>query len=472
MGNTISKLARFTYEASFSDLPEEVVHEMKRVLLDSIGCAIAGLLSERGKIAVELAKKLNGPPESTILGTKHKVSSANGAFANGELMNALDFDALSPQVVHIVPILIPAVLAMAESVSASGKDLILATALGLEIPVRLKPSTDQNPADSSDKGPRPLPPVTGYSVVTLAAAAGASKILNQGQETTAHAISTAGCMSPPNLFHKFIDTSPVRMTKYGSTGWGAQAGVTSALLADIGYTGDTNLFEGEFGFWRFTGQETWRTEELPAELGKEWLGHHLKYKLYPCGGVLSGVLDRFIEIVHENDYKPSDIEEIVAQPLAIVQNRLWQENKLETADDYAFDLLYLLACAAHRINPVRWQDREIRQDPGIKEFMERIAFRMVIDENDSYRARLADPRSFQMRIEVTAKGKTFKEKIPFVKGSWEPEEFRMTDDALIKKFTENAQRVLPSKKVDQLIRMLFELENIDNIAQMMETVTP
>jgi 2-methylcitrate dehydratase PrpD len=207
-------------------------------------------------------------------------------------------------------------------------------------------------------------------------------------------------------------------------------------------------------------------------LGKKWLGHHIKYKLYPCGGVLSGVLDRFIEIVHENDYRPSDIEEIVAQPLAIVQNRLWQENKLETADDYAFDLLYLLACAAHRINPCRWQDRDIRQDPGIKEFMDRIAFRMVIDEKDSYQARLADPRTFQMRIEVTAKGKTFKEKIPFVKGSWEPEEFRMTDDALIRKFTDNAQRVLPLKKVDQLARMVFELESIENITQLMEIITP
>jgi len=472
MDNTISKLARFTSEAKFSDLPEEVVHEMKRVVLDSIGCAIAGFLSERGKIAVELAKRLNGPHESTILGTNHKVSCANGAFANGELMNALDFDALSPEVVHVVPILMPAVLAIAESVGASGKDLILATALGLEIPVRLKPKVSQTGADSPDRGPRSMPPVTGYSVVTLAAAAGVSKIMKLGEEKTAHAISTAGYMSPPNLFRKFIDTSPVRMTKYGPTGWEAQAGVTSALLSDMGYTGDTNLFEGEFGFWRFTGQDTWRTEEMPQELGKKWLGHHLKYKLYPCGGVLSGVLDRFIEIVEENDFSPQEIEEIVAQPLAIVQNRLWQENKLETTDDYAFDLLYLLACAAHRINPVHWQDRETREDPRLKNFMEKIAFRMVIDEKDFHQAKLEDPRTFQMRLEVTARGKKFKEKIPFVKGSWEPEEFRMNDDDLIKKFTHNAQRVLPSKKIDQLTRMVFELENIDKLTQLMEIMTP
>jgi hypothetical protein len=104
--------------------------------------------------------------------------------------------------------------------------------------------------------------------------------------------------------------------------------------------------------------------------------------------------------------------------------------------------------------------------------MEKIAFRMVIDEKDFHQAKLEDPRTFQMRLEVTAKGKKFKEKIPFVKGSWEPEEYRMTDDALIKKFTDNAKRVLPSKKVEQLARTVFELENIDNINQLMALVTP
>jgi 2-methylcitrate dehydratase PrpD len=176
MENIIGRIARFCFETRFSDLSEDVVHEMKRVVLDSIGCAVAGLLTERGKIAVELAKRLEGPRECTILGTAHKVSCVNGAFANGELMNALDFDALSPEVVHVVPILIPAVLAMSESLGVSGKDVILATALGLEIPVRLKPGASQASGDPATGGPRPMPPVIGYSVVTLAAAAGASKL--------------------------------------------------------------------------------------------------------------------------------------------------------------------------------------------------------------------------------------------------------------------------------------------------------
>lgn len=81
----------------------------------------------------------------------------------------------------------------------------------------------------------------------LAAATGAGKILNLDQDKIANAIGIAGCICPPNIARKCMETSPVRMTKYGPAGWSAQAGVTSALLAGMGYTGDTDLFEGEYG---------------------------------------------------------------------------------------------------------------------------------------------------------------------------------------------------------------------------------
>ena len=81
-----------------------------------------------------------------------------------------------------------------------------------------------------------------------------------------------------------MHTAPVRMTKYGVTGWGAQAGITSALLAEMGYIGDTNLFDGEYGFWRYTGQEEWKNEKVLTDLGEKWRCHHIKYKQYPGGG--------------------------------------------------------------------------------------------------------------------------------------------------------------------------------------------
>jgi 2-methylcitrate dehydratase PrpD len=473
MEKTMERLVSFVTETRFRDLPSDVVHEVKRVFMDSAGCAVAGLSTERGGIAVELTRKLGGLPESTIIGTNDRVSPTGAAFANGELINALDFDALSPRIVHVVPMVLPAALALAESAGTSGKDLVLALALGIEIPVRLKPTSARAASGkAADRSQRGLPSVSGFSVATLAAAASCSKVLGLDEEKTANAIGIAGCICLPNTFRKFTDTVPVRMTKYGPSGWGAQCGVTSALLAEMGYTGDTDLFEGELNFWRYTGQEQWKTAELPADLGIKWEGHHLRYKLYPSGGVLAGVLDKFIEIVEENDFGPEDIERIVAHPPAIVQNRLWRENTLRTPEDYTFDLLYLIACAAHRIDPVHWQDPEVRQDPRLRKFMQRIEFRTVIDEEDFIQAGPEDPRRFQMGIEITAKGRDFKEKTPHVKGSWEPAEFRITNDALIRKFSGNVAKALPLSKANHVAQTMLEMENLHSVAGLMEMIAP
>jgi 2-methylcitrate dehydratase PrpD len=285
VGKAVEKLASFAIRTKFGDLPDNVVHEMKRVLLDSIGCAIVGLSTERGKIAADLSRKLGGPRESTIIGINDKVSCANAAFANGELINALDFDALSVAV-HDVPCLIAAILAVAERCHTSGRDLMLAIALSFEISARFKSAVAQPPpiGEGSERGTLQWPAVMGFGSAALAAAAGAGKILNLDLEKMANAIGIAGYICPPSISRKWFDTAPVTMIKYGSAGWAAQAGVTSALLAEMGFTGDTHLFDGEYGFWRYTGQEQRRTtEEVLADLGTEWYCYQMNYKQYPSG---------------------------------------------------------------------------------------------------------------------------------------------------------------------------------------------
>ena len=136
MDNVLQSLARFVSETRYEDLPAAVVSETKRILLDSIGCALSSLSVDKGKMSVELARRLGGPPESSIIGTNYKVSCSNAALANGELINATDFCAVIPPG-HIPTNVIPAPLAMAESKGASGKDLILATVMGFEIAARV-----------------------------------------------------------------------------------------------------------------------------------------------------------------------------------------------------------------------------------------------------------------------------------------------------------------------------------------------
>lgn len=79
MKNLTQCLADFIVQTKYEDLPNTVVHEAKRVFLDSIGCALAGIATDKGRLSVELAKHLGGPPESSIIGTSERVSCAAGA---------------------------------------------------------------------------------------------------------------------------------------------------------------------------------------------------------------------------------------------------------------------------------------------------------------------------------------------------------------------------------------------------------
>ena len=134
----------------------------------------------------------------------------------------------------------------------------------------------------------------------------------------------------------------------------------------------------------------------------------------------------------------------MAQPHPVFQFRAWNENTLGSPEDYCFNTPYLISCAVHRINPAHWHDPEVRNDPRIRDFMQKVS--TVVDEKDFALAKIEDPRANLMRVEVVAKGKIIKEKIPYPRGRWTPEEFRNTDTELVKKFTDNASRIIPSAK--------------------------
>ena len=129
-------LVTFTSEITFDALPANVVHETKRILLDTIGCALGAVSLDKGRISVDLAKDLAGKPEATILGSGDKVASTNAAFANAELMHAMDYDPVLPPG-HVSPFVISAPLAIAESRRASGKTLLKALAIAHEVASRI-----------------------------------------------------------------------------------------------------------------------------------------------------------------------------------------------------------------------------------------------------------------------------------------------------------------------------------------------
>ena len=99
----------------------------------------------------------------------------------------------------------------------------------------------------------------------------------------ANAIGIAGYAGPPSTMRKWTDTIANKIDKVWSSRIYSRNQIQAALLADMGYCGDTNTFEGEFGYWRFTGFENWNKEIVTKGLGDKWVCTEIRYEKYPCG---------------------------------------------------------------------------------------------------------------------------------------------------------------------------------------------
>ncbi len=129
------ELVNFAFDQSFAALPDDVVEIGRNLVIDSIGCALAGHGVTKGAVAVAQAADFGSGTDATIVGGT-TASLLAAAFANGELMNAIDMDAvLIPG--HITPYVVPPVLAAAEKGKATGKDLIRGIVLAHEISARV-----------------------------------------------------------------------------------------------------------------------------------------------------------------------------------------------------------------------------------------------------------------------------------------------------------------------------------------------
>jgi 2-methylcitrate dehydratase PrpD len=470
MKEIMEGITRFILDVEFESLPSDVVHSTKRMLLDSIGCAIAGTLVDKGKYAINVSKAIGGSPESTILGSNQRVSSLSASFANGELMNALDMDGLMFPAGHAPPMVTPAPLAMAEALSLSGKDLIVALSIAYELSIRLGGALSEwrwFVADDPDFVRMEMPAVSGMGFCIFAGVAGLAKVLGLDGESLGNAMGIAGHISPVPTMGKWSHTTPNAMTKYGSAGFISQAEILAVLLAKEGYTGDKTVLDGEHGFFEFCGSQRWRPELILKKIGEKWrFPTRIIYKPYPCCRAMHGGLDCFIDIIEKNSLNPEEIEEVKVFIDPLVTLPAWNVSEIHSHVDAQFLASYPFAAAAFRIKSgADWQKDENINNPDIQGFLKKIE---VYAHPDYGKTILDDPRVPLSKVQVTARGKTFEEERDWKKGNPWPDKARMTDQELADKFKSNAISVLGQESTDNAIELLMNLEGVRDISILME----
>jgi 2-methylcitrate dehydratase PrpD len=465
------ELAKFAVETQWQDLPASIVQETKLILMESIGCALGALSTDKGKMNAALAMRFGGPPESSIIGLGDKVSCSNAALANGELFITLDYHNIIAGG-HDGVYVIPAILAIAESVGASGKDLILAIALGLEISARLARAVGRhNITSQAVQRQRSSPPgITGNAYSNFGAAAGAGRLLKLDEEKMLHALGIAGHLCMVLSYGRWGAGKDRYMAKYGVPGWQSTGAVTAVLLAEMGYTGDTTVLDDpERGFCYYVGYKNWYPEEITDDLGKAWCFNiKLHYKPYPCCGVFHGALDCFCSIIEQNNLMPEEIESVTVFSRATMDSPLFARKEIDSISGAQFNPRYNIAVAAHRVRRgVEWVEPETMRNPEILKFMDKVT---LLAHPDYMKELEKDPLTNLSKAEVVARGKTFTKEIRYRRGT-AGTDARWTEKDAVEKFRHNASRILTQDKIERAVEALLKLEKIDNISQLMRHVT-
>ncbi|MGY2488656.1 MmgE/PrpD family protein [Cupriavidus sp. CP313] len=467
----VEQLAGFTHQSGYNTLPHAVVDECKRILLDSLGCALAAVDQPKGKIGIEYGALMGGlAGNATIIGTDHKVSVVGAAFANGELINALDMDAVVPPG-HVTPYVVPGALATGEALGRSGQDLISALAVSHEMSYRIGKAMDYL-RDTKDGKVSP-PRIYGYSSTVFGATAAIARLKRLGADKTAHALGIAGCISPVNSQVAWFQHAPSSTIKYLLAGALTQAAMTAAHMAEFGHRGDLQtLDDREYGFPRFIGTTRWEPERILAGLGTDWqFPAEQAYKPYPHCRILHALLDCLGEIVDQNELRPDEIDGIKVLVEGFVEQPVWLNRDIRHVHDAQFSIAHGIALGAHRVPPGKaWQEPGLVFGESVMRLMDKVTHEVHPD----YVALLSGhAASRPAKIEVSARGRTFVGERRYPKGSPSPDPASyMSTEELVQKFRDNARDVIPEAKIARVVDAVLDLENVGNTASILADVRP
>ena len=469
MTSIATTLARFAADIRFEDLPPDVVTESKRILLNSLGCALAAVDLDKGRIGIEFAGILGSSDQTaTIFGSPQRSSIFGAAFANGELINALDFDAILPPG-HVSPYVLPGALAVAEADRASGRDLVLAVAIAHEMSNRFGKAMDYI-RDVVD-GEFRMPPVLGYTSTIFGATAAVMRLRRTDADATAHALAIAAAITPVNSHRSWLEHTPVATIKYTMAGPVTQAALTAAHMAFLGHRGDPAVFDdAEFGYRRFIGSGRWQPERLVAGIGRDWrFQRENSFKVYPHCRAPHGLIDLLVGILDENGLATSEIDAVRAWGEGHVERACWTTKAINDPVDAQFSTTHGLAVGAqHLPNSKIWQSPEVVFAPHVLGLMDKITFHIHPDWASSI---VNDPAARPSRVEVDARGRTFTATLRYPKGTpGAAGGVAMSEEELVEKFRLNALGVLDPDVTEEAIKSLMNLDAVDDVSAVLRSL--
>ncbi len=452
---TISQIfARFATDLTWRQIPAAVQERAKLLLLDAIGVAFASTKFDFAQRALAALKHL-GAGDSPVIGMAETLTLRDAAMLNGILIHGLDYDdTYLPGSVHLTASCVPTVLGVAAKNGASGEELLIALALGLETAARLGLAGRGGFLRAGFHATS----VCGTFGSTIAA--GRLMKLDAAQFTLAQgaALSMAsGTLQPMQ------DGS---WTKRMHPGWAAVAGITAATLARERYIGPSEAYEGRFGlFTTFLGAHAKEANVSSAVdgLGEHWEFPRASIKLFPACHQSHAFFNAAIGVAREHDISAGDIESIrvrIAEPaVPLVCEPLAAKRKPDSSYAAQFSLPYGVACCLTRGRfGIAELDERSFTDDALVALAHKVDYE--IDPDSGF------PKFRSGEVIVNMKsGRKFRKREQILPDEPAPAA------AILDKFTGTTASAMPAERAGRIRDMLRGLERLENVRELTQLLS-
>lgn len=449
-------VARFIVDARANDLPGDVTALGKKSILDGIGLAFAGAVAESGHLVLKHLDSLNlGAGPSTVIGANRKVAPRFAAFANGVAVHADDYDDTQLAVAkdrvyglltHPTAPALPAALAIGEERDASGRDVMLAYHLGVEVECKISEAI------------HPRHYQTGFHSTatcgTFAAAASAAKLMGLNREATTRALGIAGSQSA-GLRENFGT-----MTKPFHAGRSSESGVVAAELAGLGWTATDKILEAPRGFFRAAGGG-YDEAAIMGKLGAPWTfaSPGVSIKPHPCGSLTHPGMTAMLELIRGNGIRAAEVKHVRVgtnsnMPNALIHHRPKDELQAKFSMEFCMAILLIEG----RANLSEFNDATVNR-PDVQAMIEKIEFGV----NEEAERAGFDKMTTIIDVELKD-GRKLSTRADFGKGS--PAN-PMSYDEVADKFRGCCDFAhVPKNTADEIVSMVRDLETLPAISKL------
>jgi len=446
-------VAEFILSANYSGIPSEVIELGKKSILDGFGLALCGSVAASGGITRDYLGSLGlARADATVIASALKVPARFAAFANGVGMHADDYDdtqlaAAENRVygllTHPTAPVLPVALAIAEAASQSGRELMLAYHIGVEIECKIAEAISPRHYENGFHS-------TG-TCGAFGAAAAAAKLRKLDLERTLNALGIAG--SQASGLRESFGT----MTKPFHAGHAAEAGVVAADLAALGWTASEQVLEAPRGFFRAEGGG-YDADAIFHKLGNPWtfVSPGISIKPFPSGSLTHPAMTVLQHLIKENKISADQVESVDVGTNRNMPNALIHHHPttgLQAKFSMEFCMAALLLYGKAGLN--QFTD-EVVGRPEVQEMIRRVHFGVNAEAEKAGYNKMTTIVSVQLRGGRTISGRT-----DFAKGS--PAN-PMTFDEVAEKFQDNAAFAKwPAAKAKAIVDMVRRLEEVPDV---------